>query len=240
MQISGTPVADLKMLQDLQTNTKRGSRRTEHAPRRRKRKRQRRKSEAEEECLPSLEAGIPEAVTPRPPPTLATIPEVRIDGPPDSNPQPTPRPPESAFPALGASRSLPQLGGPALTTAVGGGVDHARGARSLAPTTSVSPTKRSLRATTSAASVLGGGGSGGGGGAAETSGRPAKRRRLETLSVLPLLLTYLLCLEKLSTDPYSRAGSIGIQTTRSCSRDIRCTTTDSRKESAVNSHTVCL
>lgn len=191
MQISGTPVADLKMLQDLQTTAKRGSRRTEHAPRKRKRKRQGRKreEEEEEECLPSLEAGIPEAVTPRAPPTLATIPEVRIDGPPNSNLQPTSRPPESAFPALGASRSLPQLGGPALTTTVGGGVDHARGARSLAPTTSVSPTKRSLRATTSAASVLGGGGSGGGGAAAEMSGRPAKRRRLETLSVLPLLLT---------------------------------------------------
>lgn len=208
MQISGTPVADLKMLQDLQTNTKRGSRRTEHAPRKRKRKRQRRKreEEEEEELLPSLEAGIPEAVTPLVA-TLATIPQVRIDGPPDSNPRPTPRR-EPALPSLGTSRSLPQLGQTLTTTTIGGGVDQARGARSLAPTTSVSPAKRSLRATTSAASVLlgvgGGGGGGGGGGTAETSGRPAKRRRLETLSVLPPPLAPL-SLEKLSTDPYSRA-----------------------------------
>ncbi|KAG0659712.1 hypothetical protein C6P46_005071 [Rhodotorula mucilaginosa] len=183
MQISGTPVADLKMLQDLQTNTKRGSRRTEHAPRKRKRRQRRKREdeEEEEELLPALEgrpseAGVLEEGTPPAPPTLATVPEVRIDGPTDSNPQLTPRR-ESACPALGKSRSLPQLGDPTLTT-IGGGVDLANKAGSLAPNTSVSPTKRSLRATTSAASVLGGGA---GGGAAESSGRPAKQRRLETL-----------------------------------------------------------
>lgn len=173
MQISGTPVADLKMLQDVPANAKRGSRRTEHAPRKRKRPRHQALSSEFRDGAGSSDdpALLAEAATNVPGGHITEAPANTILAPTISVTAAAP-----ATPSLGISRSLPQLGPTLTAPACVGGADRAG-------SLSVSPAKRSLRATASATGPLGPG-------SAEASERPPKRRRLETLSVsLPAYLS---------------------------------------------------
>ncbi|GAA5992398.1 hypothetical protein JCM10908_000464, partial [Rhodotorula pacifica] len=219
MQISGTPTADLRMLENLEGNgVGRGKRRTEHRRRGGKRKRAKRGRKGESEIEEGEEEEGDEEGVART--EVGGIPEVRVDAPP---PPPPPTPPGSTSPqnrtavpaattattsAFRPCHSLPSIQpssgptGDALAPGPGAGIDNDSQAQAARDgrTASLSPLKRSLRATTSMGSLLsvggggatgaaGAGGGGGGGGGTETSERPAKRRRLETLYVTSFYLS---------------------------------------------------
>lgn len=158
MQISGTPVADLKTLDESREKHDRGSRRTRHRPRKRKRRRK----ATEEVADDSVEEGEQVA---RPVSELqAEIPDVRID-----TPEGAREPALSKAAPLAATRSLPFLCPDGAVFSTSSTNPH------LGPDAlPISPSKNTLRPTRSATSVFG---------ASEASERPVKRRRLETLCV---------------------------------------------------------
>ncbi|BGP56240.1 hypothetical protein JCM8202_005757 [Rhodotorula sphaerocarpa] len=168
MQISGTPVADLRTLEDSHDVAFRMSRRTQHEPR--KRKRSRRNRHIPDAAPDELEGVAGETMPADVPASTPPIPRLMLN--PPATATPVRSGPAVAVPAsAGAGRSATAFS-PAATL-----ISPAR-QHSLTPSsTTVSPTKRALRATRSGASLLAGGTS-----ASELGERPAKRRKLETLN----------------------------------------------------------
>ncbi|KAK4334926.1 Telomerase reverse transcriptase [Rhodotorula toruloides] len=155
LQVSGTPVAELRLLSsDTAATTRAQSGRPAHQRRKRKRRRKAcdvaQVDESADETAPGSPMSIdPTQPVPSLPPSPSQVPRIEVP----ASPSPTKR-----ARILGPSHSAPDFGQP------GGGSQ-----RLFAST---SPSKRSLVATQSVGSTFG---------ASEMSERPAKRRRLETL-----------------------------------------------------------
>lgn len=162
-------MADLRTFEDSHDVAFRKSRRTQHEPR--KRKRSRRNRHIPDPAPDELEGGAGETMPADVPASTPPIPRLMLN--PPATATPVRSGPAVAVPAsAGAGRSATAFS-PAATL-----ISPAR-QHSLTPSsTTVSPTKRALRATRSGASLLAGGTS-----ASELGERPAKRRKLETLSV---------------------------------------------------------